>query len=214
VSFRHRRLSVGVSLVLAIFASGFLAVRNAGTWLVVEDPLLPALAAVILGGHVPFRAMEAAAIYKSGLVSEVWITQGVLSEEDRALVRLEIEKPADHLYSVKVLKQRGVPGTAIHILEKPVPNTAEELRAILIAAQQARAQRVVLVTSKYHGRRVRMLWHSMADSHPQAIVRYAPDDPFDPVQWWRSTPDAISVSREWFGILNYWLGFPLKSSRI
>ena len=46
-----------------------------------------------------------------------------------------------------------------------------------------------------------------------ATVRYTPDDPFDPARWWRNTRDSMAVAREWFGILNAVLGFPVSSAR-
>jgi hypothetical protein len=58
---------------------------------------------------------------------------------------------------------------------------------------------------EYRGRRVLLV--------PEAIVRYTPDDPFQPDRWWRNTADAMAVSREWFGLLNAWSGFPVKSER-
>jgi hypothetical protein len=45
-----------------------------GQWLMVADPLEPAKAIVVLSGRVPFRALEAASIYREGLAPEVWLT--------------------------------------------------------------------------------------------------------------------------------------------
>lgn len=80
-------------------------------------------------------------------------------------------------------------------------------------ARSAHAERVILITSKAHSRRVRVLWNTLVGAHPQAIVRYAPLDPFEPEHWWRTSRDAIAVSREWFGLLNAWAGFPVASVR-
>jgi uncharacterized SAM-binding protein YcdF (DUF218 family) len=73
--------------------------------------------------------------------------------------------------------------------------------------------RVIVITSKYHTRRVRVLWRTLGGREGEAIVRYTRDDPFDPRRWWRSTADASAVAHEWFGLLNAWAGFPLKSGR-
>lgn len=69
------------------------------------------------------------------------------------------------------------------------------------------------MTSKFHSRRVRTLWDSLVPRPPDAVVRYASGDPFDTQRWWRTTGDAVAVAREWFGLLNAWLGFPVKSIR-
>src|SRR5712692_7626054 len=58
-----------------------LGVIQIGYWLMVEDPLQPARAVVVLGGQVPFRAIEAARIYQQGLAPEVWLTRGASSAE-------------------------------------------------------------------------------------------------------------------------------------
>lgn len=137
-----------------------------------SDPLQSSQAVVVFGGQVPFRAMEAAVVYQQGLAREVWVTQGVPTEEDIATAALGIDRPADHTYSVKVLQHAGVPNEAI-----------------------------------------RVLWNSLVGAHPQAIVRYTPRDPFEPEHWWQTTTDAMAVSREWFGLLNAWAGFPVPSAR-
>lgn len=209
----RRRLFVGIGLSVAALVLASLAVTKAGTWLVVADPLQPARSVVVFGGHVPFRAMEAAAIYKQGWTAEVWLTQGAVREDDAALAQLGIHRAAEYVYSRQVLERLGVPDDAIRVLPEPVVNTVDEVRAIACELKAARADRVILVTSKYHARRVKALWHSLVGNHPEAIVRYAPSDPFEPGRWWRHTADAMAVSREWFGLLNAWSGFPIKSER-
>jgi uncharacterized SAM-binding protein YcdF (DUF218 family) len=185
----------------------------AGSWLLVADPLRPARAVVVFGGHVPFRAIEAAAVYKQAWAREVWLTQGGLDEEELALNRLGIAQTPEHLYSHQVLERLGVTRDAIRVLPGRNVNTADEVRTVARELKAARGDRVILITSKYHTRRVKAIWFALVGTYPEAIVRYTPDDPFDPARWWRSTADAMAVSREWFGLLNAWVGFPVKSER-
>jgi uncharacterized SAM-binding protein YcdF (DUF218 family) len=179
----------------------------------VADPLQPARSVVVFGGHVPFRAMEAAAIYKQGWTREVWLTQGGIYEEDRTLARLGVNRTPEHVYSRQVLERLDVPADAIRLLPERSLNTAEEVRAVARELKAAGGDRTILVTSKYHARRIKVIWHALVGSRPEAIVRYTPDDPFDADHWWRNTADAMSVSREWFGLINVWAGFPMKSER-
>jgi uncharacterized SAM-binding protein YcdF (DUF218 family) len=209
---KKRRL-IAVAFLAAVLALAPLVLRIAGTWLVVEDPLEPARSVVVFGGHVPFRAMEAAAIYHQGWAREIWLTQGGMYEEDLALARLGIDRPPEHIYSRRVLVALGVPGDAIRVLAHRNWNTADEVRAVAWELQAKGGGRVILITSKYHTRRVKVLWHALVRLRPEAIVRYASDDPFEPGRWWRNTADALSVSREWFGLLNAWAGFPVRSER-
>lgn len=208
-----KRALIAVACLAAILAFAPLALRTAGTWLVIEDPLQPARSVVVVGGHLPFGAMEAAAIYHQGWTREVWLTQGAVTEEDRALVRLGIDRTPEYIYSRQVLVTLGVPSDAIRVVADRNRNTADEVRTVARELETKGGGGVILITSKYHTRRVKVLWHALVGSHTEAIVRYASDDPFEPGRWWRNTADALSVSREWFGLLNAWAGFPVTSER-
>jgi hypothetical protein len=72
-----------------------------------------------------FSAIEAARMYHQGFASTKWLTQGAPDESELELVRLGITRTPEYVYSEEVLKQTGVPSTAIRILPQPVRNTAE-----------------------------------------------------------------------------------------
>jgi uncharacterized SAM-binding protein YcdF (DUF218 family) len=209
-----RRSLRGVAVVIAAaLIAGWWVVAHAGSWLVVEDPLQHAHAVVVLGGQVPFRAMEAARVYQQGWAREVWVTQNAAHEDQIALSKMGIERPTDGDYSVLVLDHLGVPREAVRLLPTRVDSTADEIRLVADELRRTGDERVILVSSKYHARRVRALWRMLVGSRPEAVVRYTPDDPFDPDRWWKTTSDAMAVSREWFGLLNAWIGFPIRSTR-
>jgi len=106
-----------------------------------------------------------------------------------------------------------VPSNAIRLLEPPIDNTADEVRAIAAELEQEKGSAVIIVTSKAHTRRVRTLWRELAGGRGRAIVRAASSDPFAPEHWWRTTGDALDVMREVLGLLNAWAGLPLHPSR-
>jgi uncharacterized SAM-binding protein YcdF (DUF218 family) len=200
-------------LCLAVVAIALVAFRMAGVWLIVQDPLQPARAVVVFGGHVPFRAMEAAAVFKQGWTKEVWLTQGGVFVEDQALTKLGIERTPEFDYSRQVLERLGVPRTSIRVLPGRNQNTADEVRTVARELRANGGDRVILITSGFHTRRVKFLWQSFVGATPEAVVRHTPDDPFNPTGWWQNTGDAIAVTREWLGLLNAWAGFPMKSER-
>jgi uncharacterized SAM-binding protein YcdF (DUF218 family) len=208
-----RILRIAVAVAVVLFLVAVLALRGAGRWLVVADPLQPASAIVVLGGQVPFRAMEAAAVYKDRWAREVWLTRERFSGEESALARMGIDRTPEEEYSRRVLERLNVPAEAIRILPEHNLNTADEIRAVSRRLQQVGGDRVILVTSKYHTRRVTVLWRTLVGRHPAAVVRYTRNDPFEADRWWHSTNDAMAVSREWFGLLNAWTGFPVKAER-
>jgi uncharacterized SAM-binding protein YcdF (DUF218 family) len=202
---RRRRIVFGVAGMLLLGAAVFLF--GIGRWLVAEDPLEKAQAIVVLSGRMPLRAIEAAKLFREGYAPKVWLTYS--TEPGATLKAMGISFVSEDAYSVQVLMHEGVPASAIRVLQPPIVNTADEIAAVS-AALEEKGARVILVTSKVHTRRVRILWHRLAAGHGQAIIRAASDDPFEPGRWWRTTSDALDVVREFLGILNAWAGMPLR----
>jgi len=200
-------LLVAVAVLLPWGASGI------GQWLIVADPLEPAKAIVVLSGRVPFRAMEAASIYRQGLAPEVWLTREVVGPEEQALDRLGVAVVRGEAYNREVLERLGVKPEAIGLLSDGVWNTVDEVRLIAGALGRAGGDRVIIVTSKTHSRRVRATWAAIVGASPKAIIRYAREEPYDARGWWRNTRDALDVSREVFGLMNVWAGFPVRPDR-
>jgi len=211
-SRKRTLLLIGV-LVLVTLLAAPAAARSLGRWLVVEEAPQQARAIVVLAGHLPFRASEAATTYREGWATEVWITQGRRAQEEAALERLKIDRIEEHDYSRQVLEAQGVPTDAIHILPERNSGTADEVRSVSRRLREAGGGRVIFVTSKFHTRRVKLLWRLLATDQEEAVVRYTSDDPFDPVRWWQKTGSTIAVAREYGAMLNAWLGFPVSSER-
>ena len=78
--------AAGILIVIALLV--FACLRHLGEWLVVDDPLQKSTAIVVMGGGVPFRAMEAARIFHEGWAPKLWLTRGVLEAPERAMIEL------------------------------------------------------------------------------------------------------------------------------
>jgi hypothetical protein len=105
------------------------------------------------------------------------------------------------------------PAAAIHLLPEGVQNTAQEVQLIGRELRQSGDSRMILVTSRPHTRRLRATWRALVGDTPQAVVRSAAEEPYAAARWWRTTPEALAVSREVFGLMNVWAGFPVRSGR-
>ena len=199
---------VAVAIFVFLIVAGGFTLLSIGKWLVVEDPLAPAQAIVVLSGGMPYRAIEAARLYKQNMAPDVWISRGLAPPPQ--LAQLNIPFLGEEFYSEKILLTMGVQADAIRILEDPSANTYAEVEEIARDLRQESAHTVIIVTSKAHTRRVRYIWKKLVGNDPRLIVRYVGDDPFDASHWWRHTQDALDVSREVLGLANAWAGFPLK----
>jgi uncharacterized SAM-binding protein YcdF (DUF218 family) len=199
-----------LAATLAALLWAVIAFTQAGTWLIVADPLQPASAIVVFGGGFPYRAMGAARLYKEGWAREVWLT-GAASAADEVLGTLGVERRPEEDDSRRVLERMEVPPAAIRLIGGAPRNTDEEVRVIAQALHEAGGNTVILMTSKNHTRRVRALWRAHFGNSPMGIVRYTPDDRFRPERWWKDSADAESVVHEWFGLLNVWTGARMSS---
>ena len=197
---------LGLSVVLSAMA--FLTV---GRWLVVEDPPEQASAVAVLSGSMMLRCPEAARLYQQGYAPEIWLTHS--SEPGADLAAMGIPFSGEDYYCRQILVHEGVPATAIRVLDPPIVNTADELRVIGAALQGERDRSVLIVTTKAHTRRTRLLWRRLAAGQGRAMVRAAGNDPFDSAHWWRNTTDALDVVREVLGLLNAWAGLPVRPAR-
>jgi uncharacterized SAM-binding protein YcdF (DUF218 family) len=208
---RHGRRRAVFILLLVLVVLGFFAGRNAGHWLVREDALGPADVIVVLSGGLPYRALAAADIYKSGYAPEVWVSYPVGPQQE--LSRLGIHFVGEEEYDREILVHQGVPEKNVAIFSGQIINTEQEVEEIAREMKAQGMHTAIIVTSPEHTRRVRALWNALVGQEPKAIVRAAPTDPFDADHWWRNTPDSLAVTRESLGLLNVWFGLPVRPRR-
>jgi uncharacterized SAM-binding protein YcdF (DUF218 family) len=200
-------LLLGAGVLLA----GLVVFLFVGDWLVAEDPLQKADAIAVLSGRLPLRATEAAKVYRDGYAPKIWLTHP--SEPEEELNAIGVTYKSEDVYNAEILTRLGVPKDAILVIEPSIRNTADEIRAISGEVTREHAGTVIIVTSKVHTRRTRMLWNRLANGKTRVLVRGSSDDPFRPSRWWATTQDALDVVREVLGILNVWAGLPLRPSK-
>jgi uncharacterized SAM-binding protein YcdF (DUF218 family) len=208
---RHLATAALLTMVVGLVASAVVVFLGVGRWLIVEDPLDKAQAIVVLSGRMPMRAKEAARLYNAGYAPQVWLTRAV--EPAASLQEMHIAYIGEDFFNSQVLMHEGVPSNAIHVLKQPINNTADEIPVVAAELERERGGAVIIVTTKAHTRRVRVLWKELSGGRGRAMVRAASTDTFEPDHWWRSTGDSLDVLREVLGLLNAWAGLPLHPSR-
>jgi uncharacterized SAM-binding protein YcdF (DUF218 family) len=206
-SGRSRFVWYGLAGLLGLMLLAGLVFRYLGFWLVLDEPLEKSAAIVVMGGGFPYRAAKAAELYKDGWAKEVWLTQGSKNDRDRDLEAFGMPQTAEHESGHWLLAKLGVPEANIKVIPGTVDNTLTELREVHDYAEK-HGSPVIIVTSKQHTRRVRVIWNAVGGKMPMA-VRSAPREVYDEDHWWRTTTDALATFREAFGILNALMGFPI-----
>ena len=191
---------------MLLAAVGGLAFFRVGSWLVVRDEPESAAAIVVLSGGVPYRAMQGADLYKLGWAPEVWLTEDRDPRKEAALSPLGVELFIDADDNRRILEAMGVPTDAIRVIGQSVRNTADEVREISRRLSETGGERVIIVTSPFHTRRVRSLWRRLVGNAPEALLQPATRDPYDGARWWRRSDDIWAVAKELLGLVNAWIG--------
>ena len=206
---RYSRRIFALILLVALCVAGVIAFRGVGRWLIREDALAPADVIAVLSGGMPWRAEEAARIFRLGDAREVWVTQPEAPRGE--LASMGVQYFGEDYFNRQVLIHSGVPEAAVRALPDSIIDTQDEVQEISREMRREGETSVIIVTSPQHTRRVKTLWRKLVGDNPRAIVRAAPQDPFDADRWWRNTQDMFSVVRELMGLTNAWLGFPVHS---
>ncbi len=199
-------------LLLLLPATRTALLRAAGHFLVVESPLQPAAAIVVLSGNVPFRELEAIDLYRAGWAPRIVTAREIVTDRERALRAEGLPAPSNADLARQLFAQRGVPDSALITPDGTVASTAEELRLAFAALRPLApaGTLVILVTSPYHTRRVALTWQRTARGHFPGVVRPSHYDPFDPDAWWLKRDSIISLAREYLSLANDAIGAPAR----
>ena len=205
---KRRRPLIALALLVVLAIVTVTLARGAAHWLVRPDPLAHADVLVVLSGGLPYRAEGAADVYQQGYTPLVWVSRPAGPQEE--LAQIGVHYIGEEEYNREAIVHRGVPESAVQILPEEIENTEQEMEEISRLMRRDGKRTVIIVTSPEHTRRVRALWNRFAGNDLTLIVRGADEDPIDLDHWWRNTRDVFSVVREYLGLLNIWIGLPVR----
>ena len=192
--------------LLAISVATGAALVFGGRALVIADPLpRQADAVVMLAGSIPDRVLETAELYRSGVAPRVVVTRERLRAGDAALRARGVRLPEPDELTMTALERLGVPAQAIVRLRRRTHSTESEAATIARWACRTRITRLIIVTSRAHTRRSRLIFSRMLGGTMQLTIRPSRFDSFSSRRWWRVRRDAKTVLYEWERLLHYWL---------
>jgi uncharacterized SAM-binding protein YcdF (DUF218 family) len=187
--------------VTAWFEREVILVELAANW-IVGDAIAPADAAVVLGGGLDTRPLEAARLFRSGLVKKVLVSKVA---EDR--VSLGFTSSHTEL-NRQVLIRLGVPETAVETFGGDNRNTYDEAVALAARTRQSGGASYIVPTEIFSTRRVRYIFrHEMTDGEAQISVDAIEPGGYGARDWWKSTSGVIAFQTEVLKYFYYRLTF-------
>ncbi len=196
------RLAAVAALFLVLAAT---AAPRLGAWLVVEDSLQKADAIFVLGGTLFERPLEAVDLYHEGWAPRLLLMRQIADKGEVELRRRGVPYHSEIDVQVDVLTRLGVPRSSIEILaeQNSTKDEAETLRAVVVANHWSR---VIVVTSKQHTRRARLVMNRrLADTDATAILRASRYDKTNVDAWWRERGTVRFTLFETQRLIAYWL---------
>jgi uncharacterized SAM-binding protein YcdF (DUF218 family) len=191
-------LRIGIAAgVLVIAALGGYAFVNVGRFLAAEDPLQKADAIFVFAGTLAERPLEAADLYQEGYARSIVITRATAEQATFQLQRRGVRMPAAHDVTRDVLLQVGIPESALVTPSFVHDNTAEEARTLRELALEHGWRRVILVSSKYHLRRLTLASRrALRGTDVEVLARGSRYDAAQPERWWTRRRDLRWVAAE------------------
>ena len=202
-----RRRILRIALVLTpVLVLGLFGLSKLGSFLVVEDPLDHADAIVVLGGTMYERQMEAVDLFKEGWAPKIYVLREIADFGEAELIARGISYTRSVDIQIDTMRRLGVPADRILILDA-ADSTAEEAQIVRGLATREKLTRLIIVTSKQHTRRSRLVMNRrLRPEGVTVIVRASRYDRTDAGAWWRNRSTLRFTLFESQRLLGYWLG--------
>lgn len=185
------------ALLLVLFASTVVAGTGlfllfASRWLANADRPQAADAIIVLAGE-PSRALYAAELFEGKLAPVIYVSKPALAPSQRLFRQMGISFPTQEELYREILVRKGVPSSRVVILGESLLSTADE--AVAVRALGIGERRTILVvTSPYHVRRVKMTYSKIIPEL-RAVVVANPHESY-PDRWWTDQDVARNVLLE------------------
>jgi len=199
--------------LFAVAVAGLLTlaciVRFAGGWLNNSETPRKADLILVLAGE-PARFPYAADLFLEKRAKQVLVTKPVRLRPYRILDDLGIAFPRLEDVYREILQKKGVPDDRILYIGDELLSTLDEARAFRTYAAANGIHSVLVVTSPYHVRRVRMIFHDEVPGIATTVIA-TPYEPY-PERWWADQDTARSILLELAKILFYIAGGSFTST--
>jgi hypothetical protein len=199
------------AVIALAFAAGVAAwqrravpLQYLGAALVAHDGALPSDIAIVSMASPSAGALDAAKLYRRGVVGEVWVPRWHDEPVDRRVEALGIHAPRPHEIARDILERGGVPASSIVYLDEPVGGLDGEMAVVGAALRRRPTLRPIVLTARTHTARARLLLREIYAPAARARVRSPHSDRFSTTSWWRDRGAVREVALEyakWIALL-------------
>ena len=201
-----RLLRRGTLIAAPLFLILALLLPRAGAWLVVADRLEKSDAIVVLGGTMYERPLEAIELLNDGWAPRIYLFREIADWGEVELLKRGVPYTRSVDVQIDAMVRLGVPRDAIHVLDQ-ANSTAEESTHVLRLVTHEKYSRVIVVTSKQHTRRARLVMRRRLDgTGVDVIVRPSRYDLSPVDRWWSNRSTLRFTVFEAQRLLGYWIG--------
>jgi uncharacterized SAM-binding protein YcdF (DUF218 family) len=192
---RWRLVAAAAVLVAGVWFSRAWWLRETGEFLVKsEAPQKADVVVVLAGDGYGHRLLRAVELVRQGH-APIIVVDGPYTAYEHNEAELAVN------WAVR----RGVPREILHPLPMPVRSTVDEVKRLNGELERRGVKKALVVTSNYHTRRVRAVLNRFGLKSIQYRVISAPDEFFDPQNWWESRDAKKTVLLEYSKLMNWWL---------
>jgi len=193
-------------VLIALFLNKQTLLTFAGNLLISEDTPQKAEAIVVLNGGVPIRILEAIDLHKSGLGEYIIFCKVTESFEYKKLRESNINYPVEHDINKQIAEEFEIPSSNIYMVYKKVSSTYGELESIKGFLIDNNIKKIIIVTSKFHTLRTRMIANKVFNREINFMVIGTKYDGYNPNTWWKNRNATRYTVSEYLKIFAYYLG--------
>lgn len=200
-------------LIFLSFIFRFQILKGIGNFLVSEDLLEKADAIFVLGGDSYDRGNFAIKLFNEGYSSKIVCLGENIPSIFKAIgiSYAESEVTKINIMSLPTLFQRKrekvIPDSSVIVLKKGT-STQEEIAAIIDYCKANNLEKVILISSKFHTRRVRLACKKkFREENLELIIAGAGSTIYPEEEWWKSEEGLIMVNNEYVKLVYYFLKY-------
>ncbi len=195
-----KKLLYFLTVLLIIFLLRYPILKGAGHFLIYENEPTEIENLFVLSGSWYDRGAAAADLYTSMGIKKIMCTGEINSGHILAYSGELVSEPAlTKLHMISL----GVPDSVIEVIPKGT-STIEEVDIILNYCLSNNLEHCVLLTSKFHTRRVKMFVVGKLKRNGIGVhLLGAPAKTYKEEKWWKYEYGIIAVNNEYLKILYY-----------